>query len=214
MKKINIKRRITITAAACLLAMTHPILAQDTKPAATTDATAEVSSADPQVVLVTSVGEIVLELYPDKAPESVKNFLQYVEEGFYTGTIFHRVIKDFMMQGGGYDEEFEKKETRPAIQNEADNELKNDKYTIAMARTQAPHSATAQFFINTANNEFLNHQGKNRTGWGYTVFGRVIEGQDITEWIGNVPTGASGPFPKDVPVAPITIKKATLRVAE
>ena len=168
------------------------------------------TASNPKVTLTTNVGVMTIELYPGKAPETVKNFLQYVEDGFYTSTIFHRVIAGFMIQGGGFTLGFEKKETRDPIQNEADNLLANEKYSIAMARTQAPHSATAQFFINTANNEFLNHRSKDIAGWGYTVFGLVVEGQDIADMINTTPTGAAGPFNKDVPATPIVIESITL----
>jgi cyclophilin family peptidyl-prolyl cis-trans isomerase len=165
---------------------------------------------NPRVRMVTNLGEMTIELEPQKAPETVENFLQYVSDGYYEGTIFHRVIKDFMIQGGGFTLGFEKKDTRDPIQNEADNELKNDRFTIAMARTQSPHSATAQFFINTANNDFLNYRSKDIAGWGYAVFGRVVEGQDVADWIGKTPTGPAGPFARDVPANPIVIESVTL----
>jgi len=164
----------------------------------------------PKVKMVTNLGDMVIELDREKAPQTVENFLQYVSDGYYEGTIFHRVIKDFMVQGGGFTLGFEKKETRDPVQNEADNSLTNDRFTIAMARTQAPHSATAQFFINTADNDFLNHRSKDIAGWGYTVFGKVVEGQDVADWIGKTPTGAAGPFSKDVPTNPIVIESVTL----
>lgn len=165
---------------------------------------------NPQVRMVTNLGEMIIELDPVAAPQTVVNFLQYVSDGYYEGTIFHRVISGFMIQGGGFTLGFEKKQTREAIQNEADNLLKNDRFTIAMARTQAPHSATAQFFINTANNDFLNHRAKDIAGWGYAVFGRVVEGQDVADWIGKTPTGPAGPFAKDVPTNPIVIESVSL----
>ena len=160
-----------------------------------------------QVKVVTNLGDMIIELYPDKAPVTVENFLKYVDDGYYEGTIFHRVIEGFMIQGGGFTLGFDKKQTRDPIQNEADNQLKNDRFTVAMARTQAPHSASAQFFINVEDNEFLNHRSKDIAGWGYTVFGKVIEGQDIADWIGKTPTGPAGPFGKDVPTNPIVIEK-------
>ncbi|MEM7255925.1 MAG: peptidylprolyl isomerase [Pseudomonadota bacterium] len=160
--------------------------------------------------MVTNLGEMIIELDREAAPQTVENFLQYVSDGYYEGTIFHRVIKGFMVQGGGFTLGFEKKQTRDPIQNEADNLLKNDRFTIAMARTQAPHSATAQFFINTADNDFLNHRAKDIAGWGYAVFGRVVEGQDVADWIGKTPTGAAGPFAKDVPTNPIVIESVVL----
>ncbi len=165
---------------------------------------------NPRVKMVTNLGEMIIELDPVKAPASVENFLEYVDDGYYEGTIFHRVIEGFMIQGGGFTLGFEKKEPREPIQNEADNQLKNDRFTIAMARTQAPHSATAQFFINTANNDFLNHRSKDLAGWGYAVFGKVVEGHDVADWIGKTPTGPAGPFAKDVPTNPIVIESVTL----
>ena len=164
---------------------------------------------NPKVKMETSKGTMIIELYPDKAPKTVANFLQYVNDGAYDGTIFHRVIKDFMNQGGGFTADFKKVDTRDPIQNEADNGLKNKKYTVAMARTGEPHSATNQFFINTADNEFLNHTGKSMRGWGYTVFGKVVEGQNIAGAISRVQTGPGGPFQKDVPRKTITIEKVT-----
>ncbi len=211
MTKPDFRRTLILTALLWLFSLVQSAWAQDTGTDSAAGKALESTDSNPQVELTTNVGSMVLELYPDVAPETVKNFLQYVEDGFYSGTIFHRIIPDFMMQGGGYDESFEKKETRPAIQNEADNQLKNDRFTIAMARTPAPHSATAQFFINTANNDFLNHKAKTQAGWGYTVFGKIVEGQKIAEWIGKVPTGSSGPFPTDVPATPIIIEEVTIK---
>ena len=161
-----------------------------------------------KVELVTSMGKIVLELYPDKAPKTVENFVKYVKDGHYAGTIFHRVIDGFMVQGGGFDASFKQKPGRPAIQNEADNGLKNDRGTIAMARTPNPHSATAQFFINVSDNEALNHRGKDLQGWGYCVFGKVTKGMDVVDKIKAVPTGAKGPFGKDAPQTDVLIKSA------
>jgi len=166
-------------------------------------------AANPKVKLETSKGTMIIELYPDKAPKTVENFLAYVNAGAYDGTIFHRVIKDFMNQGGGFTPDFKKVDTRDPIQNEADNGLKNLKYTVAMARTGEPHSATNQFFINTADNAFLDHSGKSMRGWGYTVFGKIIEGQNIAGAISRVPTGPGGAFSKDVPRTQITITKMT-----
>ena len=163
----------------------------------------------PVVKLKTSMGDIVLQLDAEKAPKSTANFLKYVKEGFYDGTIFHRVIDGFMVQGGGLTEDMTTKPTSDPIQNEADNGLKNDKYTVAMARTMDPHSATAQFFINVADNDFLNHSGKNPQGWGYAVFGRVISGQEVVAKIKGVPTGNKG-MHQDVPVEPVFIEKATV----
>lgn len=163
----------------------------------------------PVVKLETSMGDIVLELYPDKAPATVANFLKYVESGFYNGTVFHRVIDGFMIQGGGMDEQLNRKDTADPVQNEADNGLKNAPYTIAMARTNDPHSATAQFFINVADNAFLNHSAKTMQGWGYAVFGKVIKGQAIVDRIKQVPTTTVG-MHQNVPVQPVTILKAVV----
>jgi peptidyl-prolyl cis-trans isomerase B (cyclophilin B) len=167
------------------------------------------AKAKPQVKLQTNLGAIVLELYPDKAPATVENFLRYVNEGFYDGTLFHRVISNFMIQGGGLDANFKPKPTHASIQNEADNGLKNAPGTVAMARTSDPHSATAQFFINVANNDFLNHRSKDPQGWGYAVFGQVIEGMEVVNAIKAVKTGHRGPH-SDVPVDEVIIKQATV----
>jgi cyclophilin family peptidyl-prolyl cis-trans isomerase len=166
-------------------------------------------AANPKVKMETSKGTIIMELYPDKAPKSVANFLAYVNSGAYDGTIFHRVIKDFMNQGGGFDSDYKKVDVKDPIPNEAFNGLKNLKYTVAMARTNAPHSATNQFFINTADNAFLDHTEKSMRGWGYTVFGKVVEGENIVGAISRVPTGPGGPFAKDAPRTPIIIEKMT-----
>jgi len=166
-------------------------------------------AANPKVKMETSKGTMIIELYPDKAPKSVANFLNYVNSGTYDGTIFHRVIKNFMNQGGGFTPDYKKVDTKDPVQNEADNGLKNLKYTLAMARTSAPHSATNQFFINTADNAFLDHSGKSMRGWGYTVFGKVIEGENVAGAISRVQTGAGGSFSKDVPKIQIIIRKMT-----
>ena len=166
------------------------------------------AQGDPRVVLHTSKGDIVLELAQTKAPETVKNFLAYVQSGFYDGTIFHRVIDGFMIQGGGLTPDLqEKAETRTPIQNEADNGLTNDAYTVAMARTMDPHSASAQFFINVKDNGFLNHRAKTTQGWGYAVFGKVVEGQDVVDAIKGVATNTRGMY-ENVPTEPVTIEKA------
>ena len=168
-------------------------------------------AADPQVDIKTNVGTIRLELYPDKAPLTVANFLKYVQDGHYDGTIFHRVIVNFMVQGGGFDRNFQQKKTRDPIRNEAERALKaglkNEIGTVAMARTSNPHSATAQFFINTNDNTFLNAGARDA---GYTVFGKVVSGLDIIGNISNMPTGAGGPFPKDVPRDMVIIEKVTI----
>ena len=155
--------------------------------------------ADPVVEVATNHGTFVIQLDPAKAPKSVENFLSYVDSHHYDGTIFHRVIATFMIQGGGYDQQLEKKPVRAPIQNEADNGLKNKRGTVAMARTGDPHSATAQFFVNVVDNAFLDHTSKDGTGWGYSVFGKVIEGMDVVDKIKGVKTGAAGPFSKDAP---------------
>ncbi len=166
-----------------------------------------VSAENPKVVLETTQGKIVLELYPDKAPDTVKNFLSYVDAKFYDGTIFHRVIPKFMIQGGGFKGDMQRQVTRPPIKNEADKGLQNDRGTIAMARTGDPHSATTQFFINTVDNAFLNHKNKTQQGWGYTAFGKVIEGMETVDAIAAVKTTTYGSF-RDVPVEPVVIKSA------
>jgi len=155
------------------------------------------------------MGDITLELYPDKAPVTVANFLEYAKAGFYNGTIFHRVISNFMIQGGGMDAGMHEKTTRAPIKNEAGNGLTNDAYTVAMARTSAPHSATAQFFINVADNAFLNHKGPTPQGWGYAVFGKVIQGREVVDKIKAVATANRGPH-QNVPQEPVTIIKATV----
>jgi cyclophilin family peptidyl-prolyl cis-trans isomerase len=169
---------------------------------------ASAASEAPRVKLETSLGDIVLELNAEKAPLTVANFTQYVKEGHYDGVVFHRVIKGFMIQGGGYDEKMNERSTRASIQNEAKNGLKNVRGSVAMARTSAPHSASAQFFINHGDNSFLDYPGQD--GWGYAVFGKVVEGLDVVEKIANTPTGNAAPFGRDVPVTPVVIKKATL----
>lgn len=159
------------------------------------------------VKLKTNYGDITIELDAEKAPATVANFLQYVKDGFYDNTIFHRVINKFMVQGGGFEPGMKQKPTKDPIKNEADNGLKNEKYTLAMARTNDPHSATAQFFINVENNEFLNHKSPTPAGWGYCVFGKVVEGTDVVDKIKTVQTGRSG-FHQDVPVEDVVIQSA------
>lgn len=170
---------------------------------------ADGTSNMPQVKLETSLGDIIIELNEDKAPVTVANFLSYVNDGFYDGTIFHRVIKNFMIQGGGFTQEFQQKTTKAAIENEADNGLSNKRGAVAMARTNDPHSATAQFFINTVDNGFLDFQAKVPSGWGYAVFGEVIEGMDVVDAIREVDTTMRGPH-QDVPAEDIVIIKATV----
>lgn len=162
-----------------------------------------------RVQMTTTFGTLILELDGEKAPKTVANFLSYVADGFYDGTIFHRVIDNFMVQGGGFDTDMRQKPTKEPVESEADNGLENAHGTIAMARTMDPHSATAQFFINVKDNDFLNHSGKNMQGWGYTVFGRVVEGENVLDRIRVVATGNSGGH-QDVPVEPIVIESVTL----
>lgn len=161
------------------------------------------------VELHTNHGVIRIELDADKAPKSVENFLNYVKNGFYDGTVFHRVINGFMIQGGGFEAGMKQKSTETPIENEANNGLKNNKYTLAMARTNDPHSATAQFFINVSDNDFLNHSAPTPQGWGYAVFGKVVEGQEVVDAIKGVKTGSKG-FHQDVPVDDVVIEKAVI----
>jgi len=165
-------------------------------------------SENPVVLLETTSGDILVELYPDKAPETVANFLKYVDDGFYNNTIFHRVIPGFMIQGGGLTARMQQKDTSAPIKNEADNGLKNDRGTIAMARTMDPHSATAQFFINLVDNDFLNSQAPSGNGWGYCVFGRVTEGMDVVDKIAKVKTTTVGMY-QDVPSDLVVITGAS-----
>lgn len=158
-----------------------------------------------KIKMSTTKGDIVLELYPQQAPKTVANFLTYVDNGFFVGTQFHRVIPGFMIQGGGFDDNLQQKPTLAPIPNEANTTLTNQRGTLAMARTSDPHSATAQFFINLVDNAFLNYRAPNAKEWGYCVFGRVIEGMDVVDAIGNTPTGAKGPFSRDVPRTMIQI---------
>jgi peptidyl-prolyl cis-trans isomerase B (cyclophilin B) len=168
------------------------------------------AAANPQVELKTSMGTVVIELYPDKAPRTVENFLQYAKDGFYDGTMFHRVIPGFMIQGGGFTPDFRQKPSRAPVRNEADNGLKNATGTVAMARTPDPHSATAQFFINVADNDLLDYTAATPQGWGYCVFGRVVKGMNVVERIVKVATGP-GPQPhENVPLQPIVIERARL----
>ena len=169
----------------------------------------------PQVKFTTSAGEFVIELYPDKAPNTVENFLTYVRDGHYNGLIFHRVINNFMIQGGGYDARYMEKPTRPPIKHEgAEVKAKggptNTVGTIAMARTNNPHSASSQFFINVNNNDFLNHSAPSGQGWGYVAFGKVVSGMEVVNKIKMTPTGAGGPFPSDVPQTQVVIQSAAL----
>jgi len=197
-------------AAFAFSLLVIPAAAQETSAAA--EATpAEASAPAPRVSLQTSQGEIVLELNPEKAPLSVENFLQYVKDGHYNGTVFHRVIENFMIQGGGFTIDLNMKPTRAGVRNEANNGLSNLRGTVAMARTNDPHSGTAQFFINTVDNprlDFVSEQ--NGFTWGYAVFGKVVAGMDVVDRIRVVETGAQGPFAKDVPVQAVIIERAEL----
>ena len=167
---------------------------------------------DPQVDVKTNAGTIRLELYPVKAPKTVENFLQYVKDGHYNGTVFHRVIDGFMIQGGGFDQKFSQKPARAPVENEAKNGLKNELGSIAMARTSAPHSASAQFFINLKSNDFLNAAAA-QDGWGYAVFGKVVSGMDVVMKIAKAQTGPGGPFRSDVPREAVLIESMSV-VAE
>jgi len=164
-------------------------------------------AANPVVEIKTSMGILAIELYPEQAPKSVENFLQYVKDGYYNGLIFHRVIDGFMIQGGGFDQGMKEKPTRAPIPNEAKNGLKNEPGTLAMARTRDPHSASSQFFINVGNNAFLDYPGQD--GWGYAVFGKVIRGLEVVQKIGKVPTATLG-FHENVPTKPVIIESAKL----
>lgn len=188
----------TVISALCIASCIFTINAEDQK-----------TPYHPQVSIMTSKGEIVVELKPEKAPKTVENFLEYVKSGFYENTIFHRVIKEFMIQGGGFTPEMVKKKACPPIQNEADNRDSNRKYTIAMARTPDPHSASAQFFINCKNNDFLDFKNKSPQGWGYCVFGRVIKGMPVVDAIEGVATSSKGGM-QNVPVETVLITKVKL----
>jgi cyclophilin family peptidyl-prolyl cis-trans isomerase len=179
--------KIAFISALTVLAAVTPVAAVD----------------NPKVILDTTKGQIIIELYPDKAPETVKNFLAYVDAGFYNGTIFHRVIPKFMIQGGGFTSDMQQKSARPPIRIESDNGLMNQRGTIAMARTQDPNSATAQFFINSVDNTFLNFTAKTLKGWGYAVFGKVVLGMEVVDEISKVKTGAH-----DVPLDTVSITSA------
>jgi cyclophilin family peptidyl-prolyl cis-trans isomerase len=202
------------TLAFLMFAGASTLSAQGTKPApaaAAAPATATVSATAPQVALNTNMGRIVIELNPAKAPKSVENFLQYVNDKHYDGTVFHRVIPTFMIQGGGFTQDLTMKSTRAPVANEADNGLSNLRGTVAMARTNDPNSAAAQFFINVVDNTYLNHFSKdNGQTWGYAVFGKVVSGMEVVDAIKVVERGAKGPLPQDVPVSPVIILSAEL----
>lgn len=190
-----------------LMLMTVLSTAQATDLSTTPEGTT--MSANPKVLLKTNQGDITIELDAEKAPKTTENFLSYVNDGFYNGTVFHRVINNFMIQGGGFEPGLKQKATKDPIENEANNGLKNDVYTIAMARTNDPHSATAQFFINVQNNDFLNHTNPTPNGWGYAVFGKVVDGTEVVDAIKGVKTGSKG-FHQDVPVEDVIIESATV----
>ncbi len=188
-----------------------PAKAAPAKPKAAEPAVSEADKTASKVLIKTSLGDMTVELYPDKAPKTVENFLAYVNGKFYDGTIFHRVIDNFMIQGGGFTPELRQKATRPAIANEAKNGLSNTRGTLAMARTGDPNSATAQFFINVVDNPRLDYTSDaNGSTWGYCVFGKVISGLDVVDKIKAVPTGAQGPFKSDVPTTPVVIEKISV----
>jgi len=168
------------------------------------------SAVNPQVEIRTTLGTVVLELYPDKAPLTVANFLQYAKDGHYDGTLFHRVILGFMIQGGGFGPDFTQKATRKPVRNEAANGLRNDTGTVAMARTSEPHSATAQFFINVSDNDFLNFRFPTPEGYGYTVFGKVVKGMDVVDRVAKVQTGPGPAGHEKVPVKPVVIESVKL----
>ena len=210
---------LSVASLVCLLAALIPAAApaktaaKAAKPAAAAkSAAAKAPAGNPRVALDTSKGRIVIEVYADKAPKSAKNFLDYVKAGHYNNTIFHRVMPGFMVQGGGFTPDMTEKPTRGPIPNEADNQVLNQRGTVAMARTGDPNSATAQFFINLVNNGFLNFRSKTPEGWGYTVFGNVVEGMDVVDEIAKVPTATKGMY-EAVPVTPVVIKKASVVTA-
>jgi len=202
--------RFFLLLAAFIGFLSFNVSAADAPKAEAKPAATEAISAAPRVMFETSLGNIVVELDPKAAPKTVENFLQYVRDKHYDGTIFHRVIPNFMIQGGGFSTDYTQKATRAPVENEAANGLKNTKGTLAMARTGAPHSATAQFFINTKDNDFLNYSAPTPQGYGYTVFGKVVEGMDVVEKIEKTPTGSGGPFRSDVPREVVLIKQARL----
>ncbi len=189
-----------------LLATTAPLMLAYPAQAAKTD---KPKGTNPVVRMTTSLGVIEVELDAERAPVTTENFLRYAREGFYDGTLFHRVIPGFMIQGGGFAPHMKRKQTRDPINNEAHNGLKNVRGAIAMARTADPHSATSQFFINTVDNENLNHTGKTGAGWGYAVFGKIIKGMDVVTKIQNQPTTTVGPY-RDVPTTDVVIEKAEI----
>ena len=202
---LRVLRNLTLTGLLplfCLAANAAPPSTSNQKQGVT-------MTTNPRVKMTTSQGDIIISLDAAKAPKTVANFLAYVNDGFFDGTIFHRVIDGFMIQGGGFEPGLKQKPTKAPVENEANNGLKNNKYTLAMARTQDPHSATAQFFINVANNDFLNHTAPTAQGWGYAVFGEVVEGKDVVDKMRGVATGNSG-MHQNVPTTDVMITKAAV----
>jgi peptidyl-prolyl cis-trans isomerase B (cyclophilin B) len=202
---LRVLRNLTLTGLLplfCLAANAAPPSTSNPKQGVT-------MTTSPRVKMTTSQGDIIISLDAVKAPKTVANFLAYVNDGFFDGTIFHRVIDGFMIQGGGFEPGLKQKSTKATVENEANNGLKNNKYTLAMARTQDPHSATAQFFINVANNDFLNHTAPTAQGWGYAVFGEVVEGKDVVDKMKGVATGNSG-MHQNVPTTDVLIIKAAV----
>ncbi len=187
--------RLLLASVGLLSALSHPVVG---------------GASEVQVVMATNMGKITLALDEAKAPKTVENFLQYARDGHYDGTVFHRIIDGFMIQGGGFDAELKQKVTRAPIENEAGNGLKNARGTIAMARTNDPHSATSQFFINVADNAMLDFRAPQGQGWGYAVFGRVVDGMDVVDRIRTLKTGAGGPFRQDVPQEAVVIESVTV----
>ena len=212
MKQYFPRRRFmrSLILAGMMPLVSFGVLAAPPSPPTTTQTKGVTSmSTNPRVQLQTNYGDMVISLDAAKAPKTVANFLEYVKDGFFDGTVFHRVIDGFMVQGGGFTPGLKQKPTKAPVENEANNGLKNTKYTLAMARTSDPHSATAQFFINVANNEFLNHTAPTANGWGYAVFGEVVEGKDVVDKIKAVKTSNSG-FHQNVPTEDIIITKAVI----
>lgn len=200
------RRFFKIFGSLVLAATTLTACAGDrAKPAAET---AKAAQENPKVSIKTNMGEIIVELYPEKTPKTVANFLMYVKSGYYSGTVFHRVIDNFMIQGGGFDKDLNPKPAMSKVENEAKNGLKNEAYTIAMARTNDPHSASSQFFINVKDNDFLNYPG--RDGWGYCVFGKVVKGKDIVDKIKSVPVAMVNAAHQNVPIGNVIIESATV----
>ena len=204
---------LAVCAALALTSFSAMLLVSCSKndDVTTADSNGEVETKNPVVSLKTTKGTVTIELYPDKAPKSVENFLAYSESGFYDGTLFHRVVNDFIIQAGGYDAELNRKETREPIQNEANNGLKNERGTVAMARTSEPNSATSQFFINVKDNAFLDFKSETPQGWGYAVIGRVIEGMDVVDAIAGTETIDRGGAFRNLPSDPVVIESATAK---